>query len=163
MKPCLTLSLIPLFICVLGTARASDSGNPGGSPVAVVIDGVRLTAEDVDRKLPGRLLQARSTYYQTERKTVEEFIETYLLERAAKQEGVTVEALLERHQKAAAAKEPTEDALRLYYELVNTTEPFEKVRAQLVERIQQARMVKAKAVYLDSLRRKANVAVVLPA
>jgi protein-disulfide isomerase len=163
MKLSLTLSLIPLVVCALSTARASDTGTPSGSTVVVDIDGVKLTADDVEQKLPGRLLQARATYYQTERKTVDEFIEAYLLDRAAKAENLTVDALLERHVNSAIAKDPSEETLRIYYEVVNTAEPYEKIRPQIVERIRQVRIAKLKAAYVESLRAKSNVAILLPA
>jgi len=162
MKLSVTLSLI-LVVCAIGTARASDTGTPSGSTVVVDIDGTKLTADDVEKKLPGRLLQARSTYYMTERKTVDEFIETYLLERAAKAEGLTVDALLEKYVNSKIAKDPSEETLRIYYEVVNTTEPYEKIRPQIVERIRQVRIAKLKASYMESLKVKANVAVLLPA
>jgi protein-disulfide isomerase len=163
MKLSVTLSLIPLIVCALGTARASDTGTPSGSTVVVDIDGTKLTADDVEKKLPGRLLQARSTYYLTERKTVDEFVEAYLLDRAAKAENLTLDALLERHVNSMIAKDPSEETLRIYYEVVNTAEPYEKVRPQIVERIRQVRIAKLKAAYVESLKAKANVAILLPA
>lgn len=163
MKFTAILSLIPLAVCILGTARASDIGMPAGSPVVVEIDGTKLTADDLDRKLPGRLLQARATYYQTERKTLDEFVEAYLLERAAKAENLTVEALLERHVNSVIAKDPNEETLRVYYELVDTSGPYETIRPQILERIRQVRIAKAKAAYMESLRAKASIAFLLPA
>ena len=129
----------------------------------VEIDGIKLTADDVERKLPGRLLQARATYYQTERKALDDFVEAYLLEREAKAENLTVEALLERHVNGAIAKDPGEETLRVYYELVETSGPYETIRPQILERIRQVRLAKAKANYVESLRAKASVAVLLPA
>src|SRR5947209_4048834 len=97
MKLSMILSLIPIAVCALGTARANDTATPSGSQVVLEIDGAKLTAEDIDRKLPGRLLQARATHYQAERKAVDEFVDLYLIEQAAKAENVTPEVLFERH------------------------------------------------------------------
>ena len=163
MKLSATLSLIALAVGAISTARANDSGMPAENPVVVEIDGTKLTADDIEKKLPGRLLQARFNYYLAERKTVDEFVNTYLLERAAKAENLTVEALLERHVNGVIAKEPSEETLRVYYEVVNTTEPYEKIRPQILESIRQVRLAKAKASYMESLHTKASVAIMLPA
>jgi hypothetical protein len=41
-------------------------------------------------------------------------VEEYLLERQAKKENVTVAELLQRHVNSTIAKDPSDDALRVY-------------------------------------------------
>jgi len=162
MKVATILSLIPFALGLLGPAHASDINSPAGSPVVLEIGGTKITAEDVDRKIPGRLLQARFTHYQAERKALDEFVEVYLIEQAAKAENLTVEALLDKHiTKAAMGPDPSEDVLRTIYELSATPEPYEKTKVQIVERLRQARLAKAKNTYIESLKSKANVAILL--
>jgi protein-disulfide isomerase len=134
--------------------RATNSG-----PVVVEIDGVKFTAADVQRKNASRLFQARTALFDAERKTVDEFINDYLLEREAKKESVTVEELVRRHVDSAVAKDPSEEALRVYYDGVDTTESYEAVREKIIETIRERRAAKAKTAYIQALRRQASVGI----
>jgi protein-disulfide isomerase len=129
-----------------------------GATVLVEIDGSKLTLADYERKHPSGLFQARNNFYQAEVKAVEQFIDEYLLEQQAKKENVTVAELLQRHVNSAAGKDPPEDALRIYYEGVDTTEPYEKVRGQIIDHIRESRIAKAQTAYMRSLRSQAHVA-----
>ena len=162
MKVSMMLILLPTALCLAGAAHAADGNAPDSRPAVLEINGAKMTAEDVDHKLPGRLLQARATLYQTERKALDEFIEIYLLEQQAKVEGLTVEALMQRHVNGAIAKEPSEELVRMLYEVANTPETYEKARVQILERVRQARLAKARVAYVDSLRAKANISYLLP-
>jgi protein-disulfide isomerase len=142
--------LCPLF------AGDSVPARPDAAPI-LTIDGVQLTRADFERKNTTRLFQARNAYYDAERKAVEEFIDEYLLERQAKKESLTVAALLERHVNATLPKDPPEEALRVYYEGVDTQEPYEAVRDKIVEHLRQRRLAKAKGDYLKTLRSQAQV------
>ena len=148
-----TLSLL----CVAGAYASDVVPTTSTGKVVVEIDGKKITDADLQSKYSGRLFQARSTYYQAERQAVDEFIEEYLLERAAKAENVTVEQLLERHVNNAIPKDPPEEMLRLYYEVVNPQGPYSEVRPQLLEHLRKIRLAKAKAAYLQSLHSKASV------
>jgi protein-disulfide isomerase len=130
-----------------------------GSAVIAEIDGVKLTLSDFERKNASSLFQARNYYYQAERKALDEFIDQYLLEQEAKRENVTVEQLLQRHVKSTLPKDPPEEALRVYYEGVDTNEPYEAVRGNILEHLRQRRLEKARAAYIQSLRRQANVVI----
>lgn len=138
---------------------ATDEIPLSSGTVLIEIDGAKLTAGDLELKRPTLFFQARNTYYEAERKAVQEFIDEYLLEREAQKEGVAVAQLLERHVQAAIAKDPSEETLRVYYEGVDTTEPYESVRDKIVASLRDRRMSKAKAAYLASLRKQANIVV----
>jgi protein-disulfide isomerase len=129
------------------------------SAVVLEIDGKKFTFSEFEQKRPAALFQARNTFYQSARKSAEEFVDSYLLEQAADAEHVTVAELLERHVNSVIAKDPPEDALRVYYEGVDTTEPYEAVRPQILSHIRQKRLDKAKAEYLKTLHSQAKVAI----
>ena len=57
----------------------------------------------------------------------------------------------------AIPKDPPEEMLRLYYEVINPKETYENVRGQLVDRLRTIRTAKVKAAYLQSLHSKAKV------
>ena len=146
------------------------AAEPGGAfrsstkdDVLVEINGVKITLADFEHKHPTALFQAQNSYYEATKKAVDAFVDEYLLEEQAKKENLTVSQLLDVHVVKAIAKDPSDDALRVYYEGVDTTEPYDAVRGKIIEAIRQRRMLKLRASYLQSLRSNANVAVRLAA
>jgi protein-disulfide isomerase len=139
--------------------KAANGGCLTGDTLVVEIDGVRLTRADFERKPPAALFQARNTFYEAERKAVETFVEEYLLERAAQREKVTVAELLDRHVNSAVPPDPPDEALKVYYEGLNTAEPFEAVRQKILEYIRERRTAKVRTAYLQSLRSEAKIAI----
>lgn len=150
------IAVVVVTVCPL-CVGSDVTATPGSQTVVAEVDGVKLTLTDLEKKQGAALFQARTTFYDVERKVVQSFIDDYLLERQARNEGTTVAGLLERHVNSTIAKEPSEEALRVYYEGVDTNEPYETVRAKIVEALTQRRLAKAKAAYVDSLRKQSTL------
>lgn len=145
---------------LLVSAFAGNSIDPAGSGAVILeIDGKKITLAEFEQKRPAGLFQARNTFYQAERKAVEEFVGEFLLERQAEKEHLTVAQLLDRHVNSVVPKDPPEESLRVYYEGVDTTEPYEAVRGQILDRIRQTRLARAKASYLKTLVSEAHIAI----
>jgi protein-disulfide isomerase len=152
----LTLGLCSSMLCAFA---ADDSSPAGGGTVLAEIDGTKLTLADVELRRPNALFQARNSFFDTTRKVVDEVVNEYVLEKQAKAENVTVAELLERHVNSTIEKDPPEEALRVYYEGVETTEPYEAVRAQILDSLRQRRMAKARAAYLKSLLAESKITI----
>src|SRR5438477_9391093 len=152
---------LSLTFCAFSFAETGTSAPSGSSTVIAEVDGAKLTLADFERKNPAGFFHARNIYYEAQRKVVDQFIDEYLLERQAKKEGLTVPQLLEKHLNGSIGKDPSEEALRVYYEGVETTQPYEAVRGQIVEAIRRRRLGKARSAYMDSLRKEAKIAVLL--
>jgi protein-disulfide isomerase len=148
-----------LFGAMLCAFAADNSSPAGGGTVLAEIDGTKLTLADVELRRPNGLFQARNAFYETTRKVVDEVVNEYVLEKQAKAENVTVAQLLERHVNGTIEKDPPEDALRVYYEGVETTEPYEAVRGQILDALRQRRLAKAKAAYLKSLLAESKITI----
>src|SRR5947209_1635059 len=149
-------------LSLLAADKAADLC-PAGTPAILEINGTKLTLADLEQKDPAALFPARSAYYDAQRKAIEEFVGKELIEEQAKREHLTVDQLIDKHVTSTLPKDPPEEALHVYYEGVDTTQPYEAVRDQIVAAIRQRRMAKAKAAYLQTLRSQANVAVLLQA
>lgn len=160
-KPVLAAGLSILSICVLSLAASSSDAPLDSNSVVLEIDGTKVTLSDFDRQRPTALFQARNAFYEAEKKAVDQYIDDYLLERQAKKENLTVTQLLDRHVNSTIAKDPPEEALRVYYEGVDTKEPFEAVRGQILQHVRDRRIEKAKSAYIQSLRAQASVALKL--
>lgn len=133
--------------------------DPDRTSVIAEVDGTKFTLSEFEGKRPQALFQARNTFYESEKKAVDEFIEDYLLERQAQKENLTVAALLEKHVNNAIAKDPDDAALRVYFEGIDTTEPFEAIRPKILEHLRQRRLAKARTAYIQSLRSEAKISV----
>ena len=148
------------FFCLLcfGFAEANSSSQSNDGAILVEIDGTRISAAEFNRKKPGALFQAQIALYETQRKALDAFVDEYLLERQAKKENVTVAELLKLHVESGIEKDPSEEVLKVYYEGVDSNEPFETAKEKIREYIRQRRVAKAKAAYMQSLRSEAKIA-----
>jgi len=130
------------------------------SNVVAEIAGRKVTADELEYKQAGKLLQAKYKYYLAERDALDQFIDDQLLEMQAKKEGVTLDELFKRHV-AINVPEPTEDQLRFYYEGVQTEESYESARPHIIETVHQLRTKKARDAYIADLRGQYGVVVEL--
>src|ERR1700730_13228252 len=131
------------------------------SSVVAEVNGDKLTVADLEQKEATELLQSRYKYYQAERKALDNLIDQHLLEMQASKENLTVDQLLQREVTSKLKADPTEEQLRIYYEGVETDQPFEAMREQILQHIREARQTKARAAYLKGLRSHAQISIAL--
>lgn len=155
-----------VFTCALSfgifsvTASAQLCGDPNASAASAVLEvnGLKMSLSEIERKKP-QLFQARSGFYEVQRKAIQEFADEILLEQQAKKEGVTVAELLEKRVNSKVDKNISDESLRVYYDGIDTHEPFEKIRDKIVQHLNQKRANKAKAAYVETLRKQTEVAI----
>jgi len=160
-----TRALIFLFGAAISFCAfaGQDVQGQDGNTVVAEIDGTRLTLAQFESQRPSALFQARNNFFEVEKQAVQAYIDDFLLERQAQKENVIVAELLERHVNSTIAKDPDETALRVYYEGLDTKEPFEAVRDKIIEHIREVRLAKAKTAYMQSLRSQAKISLELEA
>jgi protein-disulfide isomerase len=149
----LGLGLALSFVCNFALAQED-------SAVVAEVGNQKLTAAQLQEKEAGKLLQARYKYYLAEREALDQLIDQQVLEMQAAKESVTVDELIKKHV-TVSLKEPTEDQIKFYYEGLSSDEPYEAVRAKILESVHEMRMSKAKADYITSLRDQFGVVVEL--
>jgi hypothetical protein len=116
MKSAKFLKVVVLSLSIFSARAFAQSGDTtNGSTVLVDIDGAKVTMADFERKHPSGLFNARNSFYEAERKAVEQFVDEYLLERQAQKENLTVSELLKKHVDDTLPKDPSDEALRVYY------------------------------------------------
>ena len=152
-----TLALLSSALPSLVPAADSTDAPASSRIVLVEIDGAKLSLADFEGKHPTALFQARNTIYQAERKALDNFIDEYLLERQAERQHVTVAQLLDQHVKGMVGKDPSEESLHVFYDGLDTTKPYDAVRDQILEKIRQTRLARAKSAYLKTLRKEAVI------
>jgi protein-disulfide isomerase len=130
------------------------------STVVAEVGGVKLTIGDLQRDESSKLLQARYTYYQAQSKALEDLIDKTLLEQRAKSENLTVDQLVNRDIKSQV-KDPTEDQMQVYYEGLDTDQPYASVRDKILDKIRQVRADHLRTAYIAKLREQGNVVIAL--
>ncbi len=147
-------------ICLLAAATLNAQTSPYGPQVLAEVAGRTLTAEGLEQQEGGKLLQARYQYYLNERKALDDLIDNQLLADAARKKNLTVDQLLTQ-EVYKQVKDPTEDQLQVYYEGLDSQQPYEAIRAQVLEHIRELRRNKARASYVAALRKQAEISVLL--
>lgn len=155
----LAVSVGVLFAVAIPSQSQETRPVPSDEVIAI-IDGKVVTRADLERREAAKLLPARDQYYKAQREALDLLIDDALLEKQAQKEQVTVQQLLETHV-TSKVKDPTEDQLEVYYEGVQTDQPFPAVRDKILETIRTHRTAKARKEYLNSLRNQANLEVLL--
>jgi protein-disulfide isomerase len=125
-----------------------------------VVNGDTIFAAELEQKEVNHLLQAQYQFYQAQRKALDDLIEQHLLEQEAKRQGISVDQLM-KQEIESKVKDPTEDQVAVYYEGIDSKEPYDKVRDKIVDHIRDLRRSKLRAAYLESLRLKSTVVVEL--
>ncbi len=145
---------LAMAIAVHGQASSADT------EVVAEVNGARLTAADLDQKEGGKLLQARYQFYLSQRKALDELIDEELLQRQAQAKNLPLPELLER-EVYKNVQDPSEEQLQVFYEGLDTQEPYASVRQSVLERIRELRRSKARAAYLQGLHQQAQVHILL--
>lgn len=153
-------ALMAAVFCLM-TVPCSFGQNPDDpSTVIAWVGSNRLTAGDLQKQEGGKLLQAKYQYYLNERKALEELIDNQLLADEARRRNISVDQLLST-EVFKDVKDPTEDQLEVYYEGLDTQEPYEAVRNDVLNHIRELRHSKARAAFIASLRQQAHINVML--
>ncbi|MGA8868634.1 MAG: thioredoxin domain-containing protein [Candidatus Sulfotelmatobacter sp.] len=144
-------------LMLAGTTIAAAQDDSG---VVAEVGGVKITMSELEQQESAKLLGAHYQYYQIEIKALDELIDRKLIEQKAKSEHLTVDQLFDRDIKPLI-KDPTEDQMEVYYEGLETDQPYEVVRGKILEKIRQLRTDKARAAYASKLRTESTVYVTL--
>jgi protein-disulfide isomerase len=139
---------------------AANAFGQSDSEVIARVGNISITRADLAKEESNRLLQARYQYYQAEIKALDDLVSQKLLEVKAHSENITVDQLIARDIKPQV-KDPTDDQMKVYYEGLETDQPYEAVREKILEKIRQLRFDKAKAAYVKTLNDQINVIVEL--
>lgn len=150
-----TVSTLGFVLLLAGGAIAQQ--NPGA---LAIVNGDTLTTSDLQQTEGNRLLQAQYQYYQVARKALDDLIDQHLMEQEAHRLGISVDQL-RKEEIDSKVKDPSEDQLQVYYEGMDSKEPYEKMRGKILDHIVELRRAKVTAAYIEGLRLKANIMVEL--
>ncbi len=156
----LRLFVLLAILCVLNSLAGAPAFASDSSAVVAQVAGHPLTRGELEQKEAADLLQARYKYYLAEKAALDNLINQAVLENEAHRESLTVQQLIARYADQKV-KDPTEDQLQVYYEGLQSDQPFAAVRPQILDHIRQLRINKARVAYVQELRKKADVHIAL--
>jgi protein-disulfide isomerase len=152
-----TAGLLAVGICLSAPAcLAVQPESDGKKDVVAQVSGKNLTMADLQQKEGGKLLQAEYQFYLNRRKALEELIDNQLLEDAARKKNISLDQLLNT-EIYKDIKDPTEDQLEVYYEGMDTKEPYASIRDEVLNHIRELRRSKARAAFVENLRKEARI------
>jgi protein-disulfide isomerase len=151
-------------LLIVSTPVSRGQARDDSRQVVATVSGANLTLSDLRNTEAGKLLQAEYQYYLSERKALDDLIDNKLLADEARRRGVTLDALLNT-EIYKDVKDPTEDQLEVYYEGLDTKDSFDSVKNEVLEHIRELRREKARAAFVEKLRKdaKINIALMPPA
>jgi len=156
-KQVCSLALSAAALLWAGTGTTFAQSDP---QVVAEVGGQKVTITDLENEESAKLLAAHYTYYQAETKALEDLVNKRLFEQKAKSEGLTVDQLMDRDIKSKV-QDPTEDQMKVYYEGLETEQPYEQVRQKILDKIRELRTNKIKADYVRELRAHTTVYIAL--
>src|SRR6266568_2232022 len=157
------LSLRVFFICaalVLAAPQILSAQDPQ-KPLAVV-EGQPIYEQDLMSVAGPSLLDLRKQEYKAKSDALDKVIRMKLVEAEAKKRGLTADELLKQEVDSKVA-DPSDDEAKGFYlaQRSQTTLPFDQVKPQVKQLLKASEIQQAREKYLDSLRDKADVSILL--
>ncbi len=124
------------------------------------VDGVTITAKEVDKAAAGPLRKIEEQVYNLKRKTIEELINKKLLAREAAKRGMSVQALFAT-EVAAKVVPVTEEEIESFYQANKARLKGDEAaaREEVKVRLQNQKLTEREQDFVQSLRAQAAVAV----
>jgi protein-disulfide isomerase len=141
----------------VSTAVGAQSQTSPTSIVAVV-NGKEITDQEVLARVRGEMLKLEAQMYEVRRNGAEEMISEYLLEQAAKPQGLTGDQLLKQEVDSKIA-DVTDKEVEDFYAAnqARIRKPLNEIRPQILNYLQQNKLTEARRTFLKRLRDNAQV------
>ncbi len=151
--------LIPVAVLAPGMCGQTNASR---QPIARIGDQA-IYDEDLLPSIGGKLFQLKDQEYELKSKALENTVNERLLESAAKSKGLSTDALLEQTVYRNLAP-PTPSEVDAYYlaQKDRISRPLSEVRSQMEQALTEAKRQQVRQEYLDSLRQKSDVTILLP-
>lgn len=126
------------------------------------VDGRPIYERDLMSVAGASLLELRNQEYKAKSDALDKLIRDKVTDAEAKKKGLSTEELLKQEVDSKIA-EPSDDEAKGYYLAVKnqTTLPFDQIKSQVKQLLKNTEIQHAREKYVDSLRDKAQVSVLL--
>jgi protein-disulfide isomerase len=167
----MTKSFLTLFCCVIAAAaatlclaRAGNAASASDGKVLATVGSMKVTEAEVDQKARPQLAGIQNQVYAAKKHALDQIIDQYLIDQAAKKAGLSEEAYLKREVEDKVAA-PTPQEMQDFYNKNQSRirQPFEKIKAPLEQYMKRQKTGAARAELIAKLRHDAKVKVMLKA
>ena len=153
-----------LTILLLAGCSSGKTGSvsTGTNEVVAVVDGIKITDQELTIAAKDQLHKIEGQIYQVKRSVLDNLVEQKMLELAAKKAGVSVDDYL-KNEVDAKITEPSEAELKEMYETRKTkdTPAFDVVKPQIAAYIKRTRQAQAEQDMYEKIRKDSNVTIKL--
>ena len=133
-----------------------------GQKAVATVNGSPISAAELDEAAKGQVKKFLTQIYQAKRQALNGLIEEKLIEKAAKEEGVSAEAYLAEHVDAKV-NPPTEEEIKAFYDgqkgRINV--PFEQIKPRIAEHLKSVSLAGKRQEMIAKLKEKADVKILL--
>ena len=132
-------------------------------PVAIV-EGQPIFEQDLMSVAGPSLLELGKQEYKAKSDALDKLIRKKIVEAEAKKRGLTADELLKQEVDSKVA-DPSDEEAKGYYLAVKsqTTLPFDQIKPQVIQHLKASAIQEARDKFVDSLRDKAQVSILLQA
>ena len=159
-----TILVLALVLAVATTALFSLRAwaGPGDDPSQVVarVGDQNITVGELQKREPAKMMDAANKYYEAENEVIQEAISNKILEQEAKKEHVSVQQLIDKHVRSKV-KDPSEEALQVYYEGLQTDQPYADMKDKIKEHVREGRLRKVMIAYAKTLHDSTTVVMLI--
>jgi protein-disulfide isomerase len=158
----LPVAVLLSLACSLGSCRRKDPAPAAAADEVVAeMDGERITMTELDRRVLQRVEQSR--LYEMRKQVLDEMLAERLLAQEAKLRGTTREALLKAEVEGKVAP-VREEEVKASFErsgLARRGATLQMFHEQIERSLRERRTAERRVAFMDELRRKARVKVVM--
>jgi len=143
-------------------AQSSAPAQAAQGDTVAVVDGVPVTRQELEAAVAGQIAKLDEQAYSIRRDQWEELITSRILAAEARRRGTSVEALIDEEitKKVAAVTEADLDGFMAANRARLPADPA-AIRGQIRSYLQEQRTTERRSAFVDALRRKSNVEVLL--
>lgn len=160
-------TIFSFFLLVLSTAPPcfADPGTERPSPAIAVIDGKKITVEDVESPLSSRLYRLRDEIYQLQQAQLSNLLAEELINREAKARGISVKDLIQAE--VLSKVEPVAPGeVDQYFQqnkasFANSNASEEQIKASIQASLQQQKTYQKTLQFAETLKPKHSIQIFL--
>lgn len=163
----MTLGVLYPRIVRAEASTTPDRNDVASSQAAATVGGSKITLGQVEQAQPDEILGARSKIlaskfglFMAQRSATLKFVDAQLLAKEAAHEHLTTGELIKKHVDEPI-KDPSEEAIRIYYLGAQTDMPYADARPKIIDHVRKLEQKKALDDYTESLRKAAGVKIAL--
>lgn len=149
----------------VAAATAAPAATADTSKVMARVGNKEITEAELRKSFRGEIYQAENEYYTAMKRILDRKIEEYLMEQEAKRKGITLPVLIQKEIEQKAGKVSGGDVQKFYDENKRNPSfpnvPLADLEPKIREHLQAMNLNKRRQEYLDKLRGKAGVSILM--